>query len=282
MIYTYDDLLAIVDSPVPRDKWGSNTIRILNIIHFIKSAHCSPCMLKRKVSELNTLMAPYGDRVGPEKGQNSHIVTENGRIPCPDCVSKHLSQAFVLQNEFYQGYTENLPLIEAHLAEALEECPKNDEILKNVIKMAQKSVEVDKMPKIPIILCMEQIEAYVNSENAQNRPKLPKIEDITGEISKIPPHNAKNVSRLIKTLQKLPVSPSMLDKAEWSGRLACISDFIVPYAMVAARCIRSIRLYTSKLGYTPEDIDEFYNWIMGILPYIEDIKENTENTPKNA
>ena len=279
MLYTYDDLIALTDAPVPRDKWGNSTIRILNIIHFIKSAHCSPCMLKRKVSELNTLMAPYGDRVGAGNGQNSHIITENDRIACPDCVSKHLSQAFVLQGEFYQGYTENLGLLQAHLSEALEECPKNDEILKNVIKMAQKSVEVDKMPKIPIILCMEQIETYENSENAQNRPKLPKIDDLTGEISKIPPYNAKNMSRLIKTIQKLPVSPSILDKAEWSGRLACISDFIAPYAVVLSRCIRSIRLYTSKLGYTTEDIDEFYSWLNGILPYIDKCAENTENNP---
>lgn len=266
MIYTYDDLVALTESAIPRNKWGNNTIRIINIIQYIKSADCSPCMLKLKVSELNTLMAPYGDRVGPANGKNSHIVTENDRIPCPDCVSKHLSQAFVLQNEFYQGYTENLALIEAHLAEALEECPKNDEILKNVIKMAQKSVSIDKMPKIPIILCIEQLETHENGKkNTQNKPKIDKNMAIDGEISKLPESVAKNVSKLLSSLKKIPVDPSILDQSEWCGRLACVSDMLVPHTILLSRQIRSIRLYTSKPGYSSDDVDEFYEWMMEVL-----------------
>lgn len=278
MVYTYDELLAIITKPIENTRWGSNTRRIISLIHSINTANCSSCMLRRKIHEINTLMAPFGDSVGPIAINIPKISVDGNRISCPDCVAKHLSQSYVLQGEFYQGYTEYLPLIEAHLEEALEECPKSENLLIKTINDAKNSVIVDKTPKIPIILAIDLIPGGFGDKNDVNKPKLRGSLEITEELASVPVCICNSIYRFLKSMPTPAPDMSVLDKSEISGRLACVSEMISPYSRKLATDIRDIRLWVVRDNIKADDLIESINTIRTII----DILKNTENTPKNA
>lgn len=281
MIYTIKDLESLLISPAQSDKWGRHTREVLSIVHDIVKAPCSVCMLRRKISILNNIMRKYGDSVVGSYSASTYN-TDGNRTACPDCVAKHLSQSFVLQSEFYQGYTEYLPLIEAHLAEAIEECPKNDEILQNILKNAQKSIIIDKNPQIPVIFAIEQLPDGIKTKNTVEKPKIAHKNSISVELSRIPAFLMPKIHKMLENLKKIDKSSDIQHQIEWSGRLACVSDLISQYAMLTARNLRSIRLYTMSDACTDPEYDEYWAFLEDLTVQIGKYMENTKNTPKNA
>lgn len=248
MNYTIDQLFDIIKDPVDSRRWGSDTSKILAIIQSIKTANCSTCMLRRKIIELNSILGAYGDSVGMQPGYtvrrpNNNAVKMPSYIACPDCVAKHLATSFVLQGEFYQGYTERLPLIESNLNEALLECPPDNVLLRRLIQDAIRSVVIDKEPKIPIVL-MDQLNGRDTTKTSVSidNPKVMSTEDITKVLSRL---NTKDIELLKKISYSIPEYKSyddILDRVEWAGRLNLMSDIIAPYSPALSRVIRDRRL----------------------------------------
>lgn len=288
MVYSYEDLVSIIKAPVDANRWGKDTKKIIGMIRSIASANCSTCMLRRRIYEINTLMAPFGDSVSPITSGITTVAINGSRLACPDCVMKHLSQAYVLQGEFYQGYTEYIPLIESHLSEALEECPKSNTQLVSVIDSAIKSVVIDNSPKIPIILCAELIPAGFGDKNIAKKPENTSIHEICMLTSGIPIDILERCIRLLKNMPKLSTDASILEKSEICGRLACLSEILSPYSRKLAEILRDIRLWTNQPGISEDDLKNCSDTIHKLVYSVCDIVNNhrhaeiSENAPKNA
>lgn len=246
MNYTIDSLRALLDKPIDADKWGADTHKVSTLLRLIFSAGCSSCMFRRKVSELRVIFERHGDTIGGssyyvnkpyDKGSSSD------RVPCPDCVAKHLSQAYVLQCEFYQGYSEYTALIESHLNEAIEECPKDNVALVSLLNTCLKSVVVDGAPNIPIVLASSILSPYTVSSNT---------DDVV--CKELKPETAKTVAKLLPDTDLIMVDrmlsemPEYTDKSDistkfdWYGRMAIVSDIIAVRSPIIAIEIRRRRL----------------------------------------
>lgn len=247
MQYTLDRLLDITKEPIDIGRWGKDTSKVLSIIHSIKNANCSSCMLRRKVLELNSILEAYGDYVGTSTNYYAQKVDPNINIkeyiPCPDCVAKHLATCFVLQGEFYQGYTERLPLIESNLNEALLECPPDNKALKRLIKESIHAVAVDKTPMIPIILA-DQLNPKSNTktEVSTNVPGSLAKPELDRAISRMSQPDLKLLEVACKNIPNYVSYDDTLTRFEWAGRLNLMADVISPYSPMTARVIRARRI----------------------------------------
>lgn len=258
MHYTIDSLRELLDSPISKDKWGEDTNLVSAILRLIFSAGCSSCMFKRKVSELRKIFEKHGDTIG---GSDYHVeVTEShnakpSRIPCPDCVAKHLSQAYVLQCEFYQGYEDYIALIEAHLNEAMEECPKDNPNMLKLLNNCLRSVTVDRAPNIPIVLATSLLdsstEVVTNNEYICNR-----VDPIVASnlVKSLSGRELETLDLILSGMPDYTPQSSIDTKFDWYGRMSLISDIFSLRRGVTASEIRKRRL---KYLNNPiqEDID---------------------------
>lgn len=251
MIYYIDDLKAILETPVESSKWGDDTKTVISIIRTVTSASCSSCAFRRHVRRLKDILNKYGDDI--KYTPNSYSVIEQSRgaerIPCTDCVAKHLSQAYILQSEFYQGYTDYLSLIEGHLSEALEECPQHMVELRRSIKDMLTSVIVDRKPNIQMVEFTETSASDARPVNYKD------TETHNGDlsidyspISGVPSHVLSRVVRLLSSYctkldEAITKGPNEFNRYRYlPGYLAQASEFIAPYSPNLADALRSIRL----------------------------------------
>ena len=258
MIYTLDNLISIFSRPIQRDRWGKDTRKVAAIVSIIQAADCSSCMFRRKVSELSEILQKYGDDIA--KSPKTVIKSpENTRIPCPDCVDKHLCQSFVLQNEFYQGYADNLPLIRGHLLEAYEECPNENSALKSVISGCIRDLETSGTPNVPILLADSlntDKNAVYNEEISFNPPETGFLRTLTQNLTK---DMADRLIELLEPLKPLKSVPETLFRAEWKGRLALSADFVAKTCQSLSKHIRSRRLLL--INHLTEE-DALYRYAM--------------------
>ena len=247
MHYTIDSLRTIMDSPIPHDKWGIDTERVISILRIIFGAGCSSCMFRRKVSELRRILDKYGDTIDNNEPMIVRRTQEDPRrterIPCPDCVAKHLSEAYVLQGEFYQGYTEYLELIKTHLNEALSECPKDNKVVLSIINNCLRSVLVDGRPSIPLVLTVSELgltEVAKNTDDVQC--SMYKVTDILKAISPMTDEELIAIKRFVDGIPAYTMTSPLDVKFEWYGRLALIADTISKYSQILCTEIRRRRL----------------------------------------
>lgn len=263
MIYTLDDMRNILSNPIDHSKWGSDTHAVIGILNIILSANCSSCMFRRKVRQLNDILSRHGDSIVSSEYSvaGSRITStskshEYGRLPCPDCVVKHLSQAYVLQSEFYQGYTDYLPLIEAHLMEALEECPKDNKTLIRVINDCIRSVSVNKYPSIPIVLMTKLIDSKAAPDHADIVCEEIPEDKLKTALGTADDKYIEVLDLMLTDIDKYIDISDHRNKAEWSGRLAVVSDILSKISPSIAQEVRRRRLKYSSNGQIVGD-DKF-------------------------
>lgn len=187
---------------------------------------------------------------------------QNRRQPCIECVRKHLSQAYVLQGEFYSGYKDYLGLIEAHLTEALEECPKDNPYLLRQLNRCLAMLKASGTPTIPLNLCLQLSET---SKNTGNELKIPlKPENLEKNALKTLISGVPDVI-LLKIRNILDKIGTFTDKtlthAEISGRLACSAEMFAPFSPRLTEILRARRLSFSD--DTPEQ--ELYGDILDAI-----------------
>ena len=239
MIYTLNDLEVLIKNPVNTSKWGNDTYRIISLISRIIGAPCIRCAEKRYIQELNSILQKYGDSV-----QSHQYIPKDtpNRRHCIDCTIKHISQAFVLQSEFYQGYTEYVKLIEAHLNEAYEECPPDNHIIKNAIAKCLKKISIDGTPEIPISLILTQDKRPSDDVINETTSVVPPEMDVHTETSKLSDSTKEIIKELLQNISDYSDYNDILSRADWSGRLACCADICAIESPTLAQVIRYRRL----------------------------------------
>ena len=251
MVYTVNDLKDLLKEPIQQDKWGPDTHKAISIIKNITDASCSSCAMRRYLGILKNILNKYGDDI--PYTPNSYYVQRRDnspRIPCVDCVAKHLSQAYVLQGEFYQGYTEYLALIEAHLNEALEECPPGNAELRKSIKDMIASVSVDRKPDISPVLYEEHPEDAPKPHNINDdMTGIQDTQDITEEsFYSVPTPVLNYVHRMLDLNLRNVENPEgivyrgSLPMVRFMGALAQAAEHISMYSPGAAVKLRELRL----------------------------------------
>lgn len=256
MQYTMDSLRALMDSPIDHNKWGGDTHRIISILKIIFGAGCSSCMFRRKVAELRKLLEKHGDTIA--KTDNYIEIKDSSsnridRIPCPDCVAKHISEAYVLQCEFYQGYTDYIELLKTHLQEAISECPKDNLVVLNILNTCLRSVAIDGKPKIPLVLTISELNLDNVAKDTDNvKCSLYRIADLLNILSAVPDTELSALHRFVSGIPVYTSMSSMDEKFDWYGRLALISDIVSKYSQLLGSEIRRRRL---KYYNNPVDTD---------------------------
>ena len=243
MIYTLENLYKVLELPINKGKWGRETREVVQIISSIRSADCSSCMFRRKIARLREILTKYGDDIA-NPYETVVKLSKNKRISCPDCVDKHINQAWVLQNELYQGYTDNLGLIESHLAEAIEECPETSKELLFLLNECLKRLQVDGDPKIPVILAYDMLKPHVSTKNIDQ--KCQKLDTIVIKtlIEGIPSDILARLMDILSPIPGLSQYPEPLRHAEWVGRMALASDILSNISPQLAKDLRRRRLFT--------------------------------------
>ena len=296
MIYSIEDIKAVLSEPVPDDKWGDDTKTVVSIMRSITSASCSSCAFRRHVRRLKDILNKYGDDIKYTPNSysivrhNKKIDTSN-RIPCTDCVAKHLSQAYILQSEFYQGYTDYLSLIEGHLSEALEECPQHMAELRRCIQDMLASVVVNRKPDIQMVEFTETSASDVRPVNYRD------TETHNGDlsvdysvISGVSSHVLSRVIRLLSTYctkldEAITKGPNEFHRYRYlPGYLAQASEFIAPYSPNLADALRSTRLsipinpHLWDVVYMSETLNKCGEIVESIKDAMDDY--DTEKTPQ--
>ena len=277
MLYTIKALKEKIDSSSV-SYWGDDTQGISSIVSSIIGAKCSPCAKRRYMGELKFLLEKHGDTIAETTNKTGEwvvpgqapVVKKGSREQCIECTRKHLSQAYVLQGEFYSGYTDYLGLIEAHLTEALEECPKDNPYLMRQINRCISTLNALGRPEIPLNLCMLLSEMSKNTGNESKIPVKPeKLEKIALKtlISGVPDVILLKIRDILDKIGTF--TDKTLKHAEISGRLACSAEMFAPFSPRLTELLRSRRL--SFTDDTPEkdlygDILDAINDKLGGVP----------------
>ena len=294
MIYTIEDLRNLVDNQSDNSKWGKDAHKISSIINTISSASCSSCAMRKHVKTLKSILSAYGDDVSyvPNSYHIKSRDTDSHRIPCVDCVAKHIGQAYILQSEFYQGYTEYLGLIESHLEEALAECPRDAIELRKLIKTLITEITVDRKPNVPMVIYEEQpAEAPkpVNVNDADNNGHYD-IPIITkDDVADLPIGPIMRAARVLD-LYRVSINDMMnyTGAGRYNGRhygapLAQAAEFMAFYCPKLSVALRNIRLSVQQ-SYKDNDFDAISNKLALCDSILEILKEiiSDRNTGKTS
>ena len=264
MVLTLSDLEKVVLSPDTARRWGKDAPAVLSAVNDILTAKCSTCAYKRKMRYLQELLSRHGDSLPVlQKAQDN----KNTRQACIDCTMKHLAQAYVLQGEFYAGYTQYLPLIEAHLTEAFDECPGDETVLKSSISECLRALQVDGEPQIPLKVCLS---SYSGPQDDYNDIPIGGYSisdrDLSENLRKVPEDVLETALKFLKIPTENSNTPA--ERAEVCGALACASDILSRYSPRVTTVMRRRRLlYSGKC----DKIDEKILICRDILHKIQDI-----------
>lgn len=292
MIYSFDDLKNILSNPIDSSRWGSDTHTVVGLIKKITDASCTSCALRRNLTRIKEIINKYGDDIVYKPASyavKSSKKDKTARIPCNDCVAKHLSQAYVLQSEFHQGYIEYLSLIEAHLQEALEECPPDNTDLKTEIQQSLRKIAVDRVPNVPEVIYTGSLVNEPKPYNKHDEDKSSNIltpilkdgVDMVTELNKVPYTILRGVNMLLSNDKYMDtydaISPE--HRRRKLGSMAQSAEFIAKYSPSVSSLLRDRRLALQDCIYreSSEDIDPI--WILN-TDIIEAIQKALKNTQK--
>lgn len=183
---------------------------------------------------------------------NVKVHVDTTRKPCMDCVEKHLSQAVILAEEWRQGYTEYLPLIAGHLAEAMDELPDGAELIRDAISLFFCKTCHDRVPFVPVGLVCALVKvgsaALTNTPVDEDDTSAQFNIDITDDVRReLADMDATTRGRLLGSCQKADefihgVENSEALRISWEGAMANASSLVAQTATETARLLRNRRL----------------------------------------
>ena len=202
------------------------------------------------------------------------------RLPCMDCVEKHVAQAYILACESQMGYPEHRVLMCGHLAEAVDEAPKEFTQLRETLQMCMattmKTGEAF-LPLYPILTQIQLIRQALKSDEIviDTRQENPAVtdtidltDDIKAELEGLPLQIRTKVysacSKIKDSILEYKISRREVCRFVFEGLMACLADQIVFYAPLFANMLRNRRLmfvadpsYAADAGYTFDDVLQF-------------------------
>ena len=187
--------------------------------------------------------------------------TSQGRIPCMECVKKHVNEAYILCAEYYQGYTRYKDLVEGHLAQAFYEAPAKFQALVTLLDENLKRLASTGKPYVARDAIMDVITAWEGElktklEQAGKEKDPAKLAgkstdtgkteenhsltiELTGKLEKVSEIDQNTVDFVINLLEKAQKTENQMD---WIGYMAVAADLISQEAPLVANYLRNRRL----------------------------------------
>lgn len=286
MVFSSDDIKNMLNSPIPANRWGSDTHKVISLIKKINDASCTSCAMRRNLSALRDIFVKYGDDIVYRPGSYTINTPKNRRIPCNDCVAKHLSQAYVLQSEFYQGYIEYLALIEAHLNEAYAECPPENADLRSLIRSCLRKVTIDRKPDIPLVSYTNHPEDFTKPVNViDDKDDNTVSANINGVLidellSNTPESVLKHVQQYLSGHRYdvcVPLFKRSPDTGyNFGGHMAQAAEFIAVYCPEVSQILRERRIHIKEciINKAVDAIEPIWVENTDILAAIEKLLKN--------
>ena len=200
------------------------------------------------------------------------------RLPCMDCVEKHVAQAHILACESLMGYPEHRVLMCGHLAEAIDEAPKEFPELRQTLQTCMATTMKTGEAFLPIYSLLtlirfvrEQLQASDAVETRTENPTVTDTIDLTpeilNEIQNLPEEQRKALieycERIKDILLKYKIDKLETDRVLFEGWIACMADMIVYGAPLFANMLRNRRLmfvadpsYAVEAGYLFDDVKQ--------------------------
>lgn len=245
---------------------------------------CKACQYKRFKSEVWKLAKKYGiglkqdiqpprrypettgEIVSKVTGLVEHMygTPKPERVGCMDCVEKHLAQACVLGAETVNGYPEYLPMVCAHLEQALDETPSELAVVRNTLEFLLAKTKEDMKPFLPLNLVLALIEAgrkavAGDGEALVTTPSSDYMElDMTDaarkELSGLPDKYLAKLKDDFEATDKIILGvENPGDALIWEGRMALLADNLAPVAPITASVIRNRRLCFAAAPWLSKD-----------------------------
>lgn len=206
-------------------------------------------------------------------------MTFEQRKACIDCVTKHVSQAYVLAQETYMGYPEHISLVYAHLCEAIEEAPPAAVDLIESLKLCLAYSNYKSKAFVPIHALLAHI-SLMQYENNTNEADNTRVEAPAGMAMDISDINIAEIDMLPKSIiNRLKAECTMVidainncytNKASmaalYKGALACMAERIASTCPEFANMLRNRRLFfgadpslAKEAGYDFQDVLDALN-----------------------
>jgi len=199
------------------------------------------------------------------------------RKPCIDCVEKHVAQAYILAQESEMGYPEHRILMCGHLAEAIDEAPKDLLELKYTLQtcLAQTMRSGSAfLPLYPVLALIKLIRQRINQDPVDDdaRQEAPPMtdtidltEDVQKEIETLPQQVRLRVWAQSVSIRNAILEYKVAKKEEarisYEGLVANLADMTVQQAPLFANMLRNRRLLfvadpalAKDAGYDFDDI----------------------------
>lgn len=268
---------------------------------FVKSVKdalpgCKACQYKRFKAEIWKLAKKYGiqttqdlkpPRAYPETmGEIQPKVTglvehmygtpRPKRVGCMDCVEKHLAQACVLGAETVNGYPEYLPMVCAHMEQALDETPAELRAVKTTIEFLLAKTKEDMKPFIPLNLVLALIEsgrkavagdhdALMTSPSAAVLD-LDMTDEALNELRALPEPSIRRLREDFEATDKIILGvENSNDAILWEGKMALLADSVAPVAPVTASILRNRRLCFAAAPWLSKDAGMTCSGILDLL-----------------
>ena len=177
------------------------------------------------------------------------------RVPCFDCVQKHIGMAYVKGTEVQTGYPQHLVLCLANLQQAYQQCPVECKQLRQTILFCIGKTKSQNKPFVPInILCglLDVFRRNSKSDTAltQNKPAPDMVLQLSQQMlstlhdipitQKVP--IAAAINQILKLISKQNIDSNRQLKVQWAGRMVDLADMFLPFSVDISNMLRNRRL----------------------------------------
>ena len=247
----------------------------MKVVQHIRATkdNCSTCKYKAFKNKLRSVLLKYEVYRQRFGGLQAHVkqwkpypVVKNSvphlfepitydRVPCFDCVQKHIGMAYVKGTEVQTGYPQHLVLCLANLQQAYQQCPVECEQLRQTILFCIGKTKQQNKPFVPInILCglLDIFRRNSKSDTAltQNAPapdmQLQLSAPMKDALNNIPIQQkvtiAAEINQILKLISKQNIDTSRQFKVQWAGRMVNLADTLLPFSSAISNMVRNRRL----------------------------------------
>lgn len=205
------------------------------------------------------------------------------RKPCIDCVEKHLSQALILANEAHMGYPEHISMMIGHIAEAMEELPKQFVDLYSTLEFCLARTNYTKKAFLPLQAILPLLKVArkalaqahedqqdVKPDNHSTEMVLDFTDDMKAKMDGT--LSASTVARLLdymsrvsNIIQEYKISETDENRMYYEGLMANAANLMAQQCPEFAQMLRNRRLlFTGNPGLAAEagyDCSDIVTWL---------------------
>lgn len=209
--------------------------------------------------------------------EHLYELPKQDRKPCIDCVEKHVAQAYILGQESEMGYPEHRVLMCGHLAEAIDETPKEIPELKHTLQnclATTMKLNTAFLPLYPILALIKMVRQHINQDpvDDDSRTEAPPVTDtidlvpevqkeIEGLTSSMKTRVFAAAVEIRNAILEYKVTKKEEPRIRFEGLVANLADTILAVAPMFANMLRNRRLLfvadpalAVDAGYDFEDI----------------------------